>query len=137
VPKGENQLFDELKAPVERLVKLQSNLVNQYLVEAKKKINSDDSKEAEEGALALFRAFKGLPKYKPLIRFLSEEGNKAKMLKTENFYMQDNSKNMFIATDPLYFVIEEKLNSVDLTDKGFDELSGANEDSGFLCFCSD
>ncbi len=132
VPKGENQLFDELKAPVERLVKLQRDLVNQYLVEAKKKIGSTDSKEAEEGALALFRAFKGLPKHKPLIRFLSEEGIKAKMLKVENFYMQDNSKNMYIATDPLYFVIEEKLNSVDLTDKGFDELSGANEDAGFF-----
>jgi preprotein translocase subunit SecA len=132
VPKGENQLFDELKAPVEKLVKMQRDLVNQYLVEAKKKINSDNSKESEDGALSLFRAYKGLPKHKPLIRFLSEEGIKAKMMKVENFYMQDNSKNMHIATDPLYFVIEEKLNSVELTDNGIDVLSGDNEDSTFF-----
>jgi preprotein translocase subunit SecA len=132
VPKGENQLFDELKAPVERLVKFQRDMVNQLLVEAKKKINSDNSKESEEGALALFRAYKGLPKHKPLIRFLSEEGIKAKMHKVENFYMQDNSKNMHLATDPLYFVIEEKLNSVELTDNGIDVLSKDNEDVSFF-----
>ncbi len=132
VPKGENQLFDELKAPVERLVKAQRDLVGQYLVEAKKKIGSSNSKESEEGALALFRAYKGLPKHKPLIRFLSEEGNKAKMLKIENFYMQDNNKNMYQATDPLYFVIEEKLNSIELTDNGIEILSKDNEDSGFF-----
>ncbi len=132
VPKGENQLFDELKAPVERLVKAQRDLVGQYLVEAKKKIGSSNSKESEEGALALFRAYKGLPKHKPLIRFLSEEGNKSKMLKIENFYMQDNNKNMYVATDPLYFVIEEKLNSIELTDNGIEILSKDNEDSGFF-----
>ena len=132
VPKGENQLFDELKAPVERLVKAQRDLVGQYLVEAKKKIGSSNSKESEEGALALFRAYKGLPKHKPLIRFLSEEGNKAKMLKIENYYMQDNNKNMYVATDPLYFVIEEKLNSIELTDNGIEILSKDNEDSGFF-----
>ena len=132
VPKGENQLFEELKAPVERLVKMQRDLVNQYLVEAKKKISSENSKEAEEGTLALFRAYKGLPKHKPLIRFLSEEGNKAKMHKVENYYMQDNNKNMYEATDPLYFVIEEKLNSIELTDNGIDVLSKDNEDAGFF-----
>lgn len=132
VPKGENQLFDELKAPVERLVKAQRELVNQYLVEAKKKIGSSNNKESEEGALALFRAYKGLPKHKPLIRFLSEEGNKAKMLKTENFYMADNNKNMYVATDPLFFVIEEKLNSIELTDNGIEILSKDNEDSNFF-----
>jgi len=132
VPKGENQLFDELKAPVERLVKAQRDLVNQFLVEAKKKIGSSNSKESEEGALALFRAYKGLPKHKPLIRFTSEEGNKAKMLKVENFYMADNNKNMYIATDPLFFVIEEKLNSIELTDNGIDILSKDNEDNGFF-----
>ncbi len=132
VPKGENQLFDELKAPVERLVRAQRELVGQYLVEAKKKITSSNSKESEEGALALFRAYKGLPKHKPLIRFMSEEGNKAKMLKIENFYMQDNNKNMYQATDPLYFVIEEKLNSIELTDNGIEILSKDNEDSGFF-----
>ena len=132
VPKGENQLFDELKAPVERLVKAQRDLVGQYLVEAKRKITSSNSKESEEGALALFRAYKGLPKHKPLIRFLSEEGNKSKMLKMENFYMQDNNKNMYQATDPLFFVIEEKLNSIELTDNGIEILSKDNEDSGFF-----
>ena len=132
VPMGENQLFDELKAPVEKLVKYQRDLVNQYLVEAKKKIHSNNSKESEEGALSLFRAFKGLPKHKPLIRFLSEEGIKAKMMKVENYYMQDNSKNMHIATDPLYFVIEEKLNSIELTDNGIDVLSKDNEDTSFF-----
>lgn len=132
VPKGENQLFDELKAPVERLVKAQRDLVNQYLVEAKKKIGSSSNKESEEGALALFRAYKGLPKHKPLIRFMSEEGNKAKMLKMENFYMADNNKNMYEATDPLYFVIEEKLNSIELTDNGIEVLSKDNEDNGFF-----
>ncbi len=132
VPKGENQLFDELKAPVERLVRAQRELVGQYLVEAKKKITSSNNKESEEGALALFRAYKGLPKHKPLIRFMSEEGNKAKMLKIENFYMQDNNKNMYQATDPLYFVIEEKLNSIELTDNGIEILSKDNEDNGFF-----
>ncbi|MEI6137729.1 MAG: preprotein translocase subunit SecA [Mariniphaga sp.] len=132
VPKGENQLFDEFKGSVERLVKSQRELVNQYLVEAKKKIGSSNSKESDEGALALFRAYKGLPKHKPLIRFLSEEGNKAKMLKVENFYMADNNKNMYIATDPLFFVIEEKLNSIELTDNGIEILSKDNEDGGFF-----
>jgi preprotein translocase subunit SecA len=132
VPKGENQLFDALKAPVERLVKAQRELVGQYLVEAKKKITSLNSKESEEGALALFRAYKGLPKHKPLIRFLSEEGNKSKMLKIENFYMQDNNKNMYEATDPLFFVIEEKLNSIELTDNGIEILSKDNEDNSFF-----
>ncbi len=132
VPKGENQLFDVLKGPVEQLVKTQRELVNQLLVEAKKKIGSNNKDEAEEGSMALLRAYKGLPKYKPLIRFMSEEGNKAKMLKTENFYMADNSKNMHIVTDELYFIIEEKQNSVELTDKGIDILSHNNSDSGFF-----
>ena len=132
VPKGENQLFDVLKGPVEQLVKTQRELVNQFLVEAKKKINSNSKDEAEEGAMALLRAYKGLPKYKATIRFMSEEGNKAKMLKLENFYMADNSKNMHIVTDPLYFIIEEKQNSVELTDKGIDILSHNNSDSGFF-----
>ncbi len=132
VPKGENQLFDALKSPVEQLIKTQRELVNQLLVEAKKKISSSSRDEAEEGAMALLRAYKGLPKYKATIRFLSEEGNKSKMLKTENYYMQDNSKNMHIVTDPLYFIIEEKQNSVELTDKGIDILSQNNSDTTFF-----
>ena len=132
IPKGENQLFDVLKAPVEQLVKTQRELVNQLLVEAKKKINSSNKDEVEEGAMALLRAYKGLPKYKPLIRFMSEEGNKSKMMKVENFYMQDNSKNMHVVTDELYFIIEEKQNSVELTDKGIDILSRDNSDTSFF-----
>jgi len=132
VPKGDNQLFDELKAPIERLVKTQRDFVNQLLSDAKRKLKSDDKKVQDEGALLLLRAFKGLPKHKPLIRFLSEEGVKAKMLKTEGFYMQDNNKNMPIVTDPLYFVIEEKQNSIELTDNGIEILSKDNEDSNFF-----
>ncbi len=132
VPKGENQLFDVLKGPVEQLVKTQRELVNQLLVDAKKKINSSNKDEVEDGSMALLRAYKGLPKYKPLIRFMSEEGNKAKMLKTENFYMADNSKNMHIVTDELYFIIDEKQNSVELSDKGIDILSAHNSDQGFF-----
>ena len=132
VPKGENQLFDVLKGPVEQLVKTQRELVNQLLVDAKKKIGSANKDESEDGSMALLRAYKGLPKYKPLIRFMSEEGNKAKMLKTENFYMADNSKNMHIVTDELYFIIDEKQNSVELSDKGIDILSAHNSDQGFF-----
>lgn len=132
VPRGDHQQFDELKTPVERLVKTQRDFVNQLLAEAKRKIKSEDKKEQEEGALLLYRAYKGLPKHKPIIRFLSEEGIKAKMLKAENLYMQDNNKNMHIVTDPLFFVIEEKQNSVELTDNGIEILSKDNEDSEFF-----
>ncbi|GET28443.1 preprotein translocase subunit SecA [Prolixibacter sp. SD074] len=132
IPKGDDQLFEELKAPIERLVKLQRDLVAQILAEAKKKIKSEDSKERDEGSLLLLRAFKGLPKNKAIIRYLSEEGIKARMQKTENYYMQDNNKNMHIVTDPLYFIIDEKLNSIELTDNGIDVLSEDNEDSNFF-----
>jgi len=132
IPKGDDQLFEELKSPIERLVKLQRDLVAQILAEAKKKINSENSKERDEGSLLLYRAFKGLPKNKAIIRYLSEEGIKAKMQKSENYYMQDNSKNMHVVTDPLYFVIDEKLNSIELTDKGIDVLSKDNEDANFF-----
>ncbi|GET22087.1 preprotein translocase subunit SecA [Prolixibacter denitrificans] len=132
IPKGDDQLFEELKSPIERLVKLQRDLVAQILAEAKRKIKSEDSKERDEGALLLYRAFKGLPKNKAIIRYLSEEGIKAKMQKSENYYMQDNSKNMHVVTDPLYFVIDEKLNSIELTDKGIDVLSQDNEDPNFF-----
>ncbi|GET24779.1 preprotein translocase subunit SecA [Prolixibacter sp. NT017] len=132
IPKGDDQLFEELKAPIERLVKLQRDLVAQILAEAKRKIKSEDSKERDEGALLLYRSFKGLPKNKAIIRYLSEEGIKAKMQKSENYYMQDNSKNMHVVTDPLYFVIDEKLNSIELTDKGIDVLSQDNEDPNFF-----
>lgn len=132
VPKGENQLFDEYKTRVETLVKKQTVMASAYLNEAKAKINSEDKKEAEEGALALFRSYKAMPRSKTLIKFLSEPGVKQKMLKTEDFYMQENNKNMHIATDPLFFVVDEKLNSIDLTDKGIDALTGSTDDPQFF-----
>ncbi|WP_455592351.1 preprotein translocase subunit SecA [Bacteroides sp.] len=128
VPKGEDQLFEHLRPLVERLVERQKELATKYLSEAKKLINSDDKKEVEEGFLALFRSHKALPKNKALIKFLSEQGIKAGMLKTEEIYMEQNNKRMHEATDPLYFVIDEKLNSVDLTDKGIDLITGNAED---------
>ncbi|MDR0419771.1 MAG: preprotein translocase subunit SecA, partial [Prevotellaceae bacterium] len=120
VPKGEDQMFMEYKPFVEKLYNAQKNLVTQLLAEGRKLITEG---KTDEGGLQLFRAFKALPKYKPLIKLLSEQGNKALLLKTENFYMQDNNKNMYKATDELFFVIDEKLNSVDLTDKGLDLIS--------------
>jgi preprotein translocase subunit SecA len=132
-PRGENQKFDELMPKVERLVAAQRNYVNQCLTDAKRLLRENATKEEkEEGSLQLLRAQKGLPKTKSLIKFLSEEGTKAAMQKTENFYMQDNSKNMHIVTDPLYFVIEEKLNSVELTDKGIDLISSDVDDPEFF-----
>ena len=129
VPKGENQLFEQLRPLVERLVEAQKILATKYLSEAKKLIASDNKKDVEEGFLALYRSHKALPKNKALIKFLSEQGIKAGMLKTEEIYMEQNNKRMHEVTDPLYFVIDEKLNSVDLTDKGIDLITGNSEDS--------
>jgi preprotein translocase subunit SecA len=129
VPKGDNQLFDEFKAKVETLVNAQRKLVNDILVDAKKLLAANDT---EKGGYKLLQAFKGLPKNKSLIKFLSEQGNKALMLKTENFYMQENNKNMHLVTDELYFVIDEKNNSIELTDKGIDLLSSSTEDQNFF-----
>ncbi len=128
VPKGEDQLFEELRPLVERLVDVQKKLATQYLADARRLISSNDKKDQEEGYLALFRSHKALPKNKPLIKYLSEQGIKAGMLKTEEIYMEQNNKRMHEATDPLYFVIDEKLNSVDLTDKGIDLITGNAED---------
>ena len=132
VPKGDDQLFEQLKPLVERLVEAQKKLATQYLADAKRLIASDDKKEQEEGFLALYRSHKALPKNKPLIKFLSEQGIKAGMLKTEEIYMEQNNKRMHEVTDPLYFVIDEKLNSVDLTDKGVDLISGKSSDPTFF-----
>ncbi len=128
VPRGEDQQFEEHRPKVEKLVGMQRQMVTKLLSEAKQKITSEDKKVAEEGALLLYRAHKGFPKYKPLIKFLSEEGIKAQMLKTENFYMQENNKNMHVVTDDLFFVIDEKTNSIELTDKGIDAITGSSED---------
>ncbi|MDL2291593.1 preprotein translocase subunit SecA [Bacteroides sp. OttesenSCG-928-F21] len=128
IPKGEDQLFEELRPLVERLVEAQKALATKYLTDAKKLLASDDKKEIEEGFLALYRSHKALPKNKALIKFLSEQGIKAGMLKTEEIYMEQNNKRMPEVTQPLYFVIEEKMNSVDLTDKGIDLITGNSED---------
>ncbi|MDR2839743.1 MAG: preprotein translocase subunit SecA, partial [Paludibacter sp.] len=132
VPKGEDQMFEDFCPKVERLVNAQKALTTKFLTDARNLLKSDDKKQQEEGALALFRAYKGMPKNKPLIKFLSEQGNKALLIKTEEFYMQEQNRNMHIATDPLYFVIDEKNKSIELTDKGIDMLSTNNEDAQFF-----
>ena len=132
VPKGEDQMFDEYKERVASLVRTQTTLTTKLLAEAKAKMSSEDSKTREEGELALFRSFKGLPKSKALIKFLSEPGIKVRMQKTEEFYLQENEKNMHIATDELYFVIDEKNKTIELTDKGIDALTGTTEDPHFF-----
>jgi len=132
VPKGEDQLFDELKPKVDRLVNTQKVLATKYLADARILLKSEDKKVQEEGALALFRSFKGMPKNKPLIKYLSEQGIKALLLKTEEFYMQENNRNMYIATDPLYFIIDEKNNTIELTDKGIDLITDNTDDAQFF-----
>ena len=128
VPKGEDQLFEQLRPLVERLVGVQKTLATKFLTDAKRLIASSDKKEQEEGFLALYRSHKALPKNKALIKYLSEPGIKAGMLKTEEIYMEQNNKRMPEAVEPLYFVIDEKMNSVDLTDKGVDLITGNAED---------
>ena len=129
VPKGEDQQFMEFKPYVERLYSAQKTLVNQLLNEAKKLIAEGNEKD---GGVLLFRAYKGYPKYKPLIKFLSEPGMKQLLQKVENYYIQDNEREMPFITDELYFVISEKQHSVDMTDKGRDLITGNLEDSEFF-----
>ena len=132
VPKGDDQLFLEFRQNVENVYNAQRRLVTDLLVEAKNLMASDDKEKVKEGSLKLYRAYKGLPKYGPLIKFLSQEGVKPAMLATEAHYMQDNNREMHIVTDPLYFVIDEKNNSVHLTDKGIDILTGRINDPKFF-----
>ena len=129
VPKGEDQQFMEYKPLVERLYNTQKTLVNSLLNEAKKLIAEGNEKD---GGVLLFRAYKGYPKYKPLIKFLSEPGMKQLLQKVENFYIQDNEREMPFITDELYFVINEKQHSVDMTDKGRDLITGNLEDTNFF-----
>ncbi|MFA6676287.1 MAG: preprotein translocase subunit SecA [Bacteroidales bacterium] len=129
VPKGEDQQFVEFKPYVERLYNAQKALVVKCLADAKKLISEGNE---EEGGKILLRAHKGLPKYNPLIKYLSEPGIKQILQKTDNFYMQDNNKQMPIVTDELFFVIDEQMKSVDLTDKGNDLLSQKLEDDNFF-----
>ncbi|MCE5347424.1 MAG: preprotein translocase subunit SecA [Bacteroidales bacterium] len=127
--KSDTQQFDELKPKVDKLVNEQKKLVNQILADAKKLIAEDKN---DEGGLLLLRAFKGLPKNGALIKYLSEEGNKSLLLKTENFYMQNNSKEMHKVTDELFFIIDEKANTIELSDKGIDLISTSVEDASFF-----
>ena len=129
VPKGEDQQFMEFKPYVERLYTHQKTLVNQLLNEAKRLIAAGNE---NDGGILLFRAFKGYPKYKPLIKFLSEPGMKQLLQKVENRFIQDNEREMPFITDELYFVINEKQHSVDMTDKGRDLITGNLEDSEFF-----
>ena len=133
VPNGGDQMFEEYQPLVERLVDVQRKLASQYLADAKRLItegtkmveegNKEGQKKLDEGFLALYRSHKALPKSKPLIKYLSEEGIKTGMLKTEEYYMENNNRHMPEAIEPLYFVVDEKLNSVDLTEKGTDWLA--------------
>ena len=132
IPKGEDQMFNEYKPNVERVYNAQRQLVTTLLTDAKRMMASDNADEVREGTLRLYRAFKGLPKYKPLIKFLSEEGIKTQMLNAEKHYMQDNNREMHIVTDPLFFIIEEQNNTVELTDKGIDVLTRGTDDPQFF-----
>ncbi|MCX6301624.1 MAG: preprotein translocase subunit SecA [Bacteroidia bacterium] len=127
--KSDTQQFDELKPKVDKLVTAQKKLVTQILADAKRLIGEEKN---EEGGKLLLRAYKGLPKNNALIKFLSEEGNKTLLQKTENFYMQNNSKDMPKVTDELYFVIEEQQNSIELREKGIDLISDSVEDASFF-----
>ena len=155
VPKGDDQMFNEYKPNVQKVVEAQRKLANSLLVEAKAKIaaawSGDEAQIAkydkgqagegkkltakmleEEGGLALFRVYKALPKYNPLIRYLSEDGVKQLMLRIEGHYMQDNNREMPKAVEPLFFVIDEKNHSIELTDKGIEVLTGTTNDPDFF-----
>ena len=137
VPKGDDQQFEEYQPLVEKLVNVQRQLATQYLAEAKKLITEgtaeNDKAKTEAGFLSLFRSYKALPKNKPLIKYLSEPGIKSGMLATEEIYMENNNKRMPEAVEPLFFVIDEKINSADLTDKGNEWLAKqVNDDDLFI-----
>ena len=129
IPKGDDQMFNDFKPNVEKVVNAQRKLAQQLLLEAKEKISKGDT---EEGGLALFRVYKALPKHGPLIRYLSEDGIKNLMLKVEAKYMQDNNREMPKAVEPLFFVIDEKNHSIELTDKGIEVLTGTTNDPEFF-----
>lgn len=132
IPRGEEQLFEQFRPNVEVVVNAQKDLCSKLLIEAKKKMGSSDQKVVEEGSVLLYRSFKGFPRNKALIKFLSEQGMKAQMLKTEEYFMSENMRHMHEATDELYFVIDEKNNSIELTDKGIDLLTGNSDDPTFF-----
>ncbi len=132
VPRSTDQMFEEYRPLVERLVEAQKRLATQFLAEARTKIYSDNKEEVNAGYLSLFRSHKALPKNKALIKLLSEPGVKTGMLKTEEIYLEQNNKRMPEAIEPLYFVIDEKGNSADLTDKGIELITGNLTDQNFF-----
>ena len=129
IPQGDRHEFTELKPKVDDIVSVQRKYLTGVLVEAKKLINEGNTKD---GSLLLLRVYRGIPKNKALIKFLSEEGNKQLLQKTENFYMQDNNREMPKVDAELYYVIEEKNNQVELTDKGVEYISGADNPDFFI-----
>ncbi len=129
VPKGDVHEFEDMKPRVSALVEEQRKLIQGFLTSAKKLIAEGNEKE---GGLALFRAYRGIPKYKPLIKYLSEPGIRVILQKTENFYLQDNKRNMPEADEPLLFTIDEKTNVVDLTDRGIESMTTKNENADFF-----
>ena len=131
VPKGDDQQYHILKGRVEKLFDVQRRVTNQFLIEARKKF-ADGNDDAKDGGLALYRAFRGLPKSGPLIKFLSEPGIKVKLQKTENHYLADQQKEMPMVDAELYFHIDEKNNQVDLTDKGIQMITREGEDPDFF-----
>ncbi len=133
IPRGDQQEYNPLKPRVERLIEAQKKLATKYLAEAKAQFKAGNNGfEEGQSGLALYRAHKALPKYRPLIKFLSEPGVKVEMQKTENFYMQEQSKNMHLVHEPLLFTIDEKNNLVDLTEKGSEFLAKGGEDPNFF-----
>src|SRR6201991_4669724 len=131
VPKGDDQQYHILKGRVLNLFEAQKKVTNQFLIEAKKKIGEGND-DAKDGGLALMRAYRGLPKSGPLIKFMSEPGIKVKLQKTENYYLADQSKEMPKVDAELFFYIDEKNNSVDLTDKGIQMITREGEDPDFF-----
>ncbi|NWJ51927.1 MAG: preprotein translocase subunit SecA [Bacteroidetes bacterium] len=132
-PRGDHQEFDELKPQVTKLYNAQRTYVTSLLADAKRLLNEDKSNEdKKKGADYLLRAYRGLPKHKPLIKFLSEPGIKSLLQSTENYYMQEQNRNMHIIDEPLFFVIDEKNNQIELTDKGIDLLSQSYSDNNFF-----
>ncbi len=129
VPKGDDQMFEQYRPAIDQLYNLQKNLATSLLSDARKLLSEGNT---DEGGVSLYRAHKALPKSKPLIKFLSETGVKSQMQKTENIYMQDNNRRMPEITDELFFVIDEKSNSVELTDKGHEMLSKFFNEDGFF-----
>ena len=132
VPKGDDQMFEQYCPIVEQLVEAQRKLTQNYLTEAKKNIESEDKQAVVDGFLSLFRAYKGMPKNNALVKYLSQPGIKTGLLQTEEIYMENNNRRMPEATDPLFFVVDEKMKSVEMTDKGNQLIASIVKDDNFF-----